>query len=132
MRTGSTLKAGQLKRIRGGKYEDAETLSDGETGAVSGLADVRAGDFLGVMPPVPYTPPSPYFRVKVTSDDLPALKRALEELSDEWPSLALEWVPEKRTLSVAIAGGVQAEVLKDTLWERYHILAETGAPEPAA
>ena len=128
LRTGSSFKAGQLKRIRGGKYEDVDTLSDGETGAVTGLSDVRAGDFLGEKPPVPYTPPSPYFRVKVTADDLPALKKALEELSDEWPSLSLEWVPEKRNLSVAIAGGVQAEVLKDTLLERYHIQAETGAP----
>lgn len=129
-RTGSTFKAGQLKRIRGGKYEDADLFCDGEAGAVTGLSDVRAGDFLGAPPPVPYAPPSPYLRVKVTTepDKLPALKAALEELSDEWPSLALEWVPEKRHLSVAIAGSVQAEVLKETLLERFKLHAETGAP----
>ena len=129
-RTGSAFKAGQLKRIRGGKYEDADLLKDGETGAVTGLSDVRAGDFLGAPPPIPYAPPSPYLRVQVTAepDKLPMLKAALEELSDEWPSLALEWVPEKRHLSVAIAGSVQAEVLKETLLERFKLHAETGAP----
>ena len=130
LRTGSTFKAGQLKRIRGGKYEDTDLLCDGEAGAVTGIADVRAGDFLGQRPPLSYTPAAPYLRVKVTAspDKLPALKAALEELTDEWPSLALEWVPEKRNLSVAIAGSVQAEVLKETLRERFGIAAETGAP----
>ncbi len=129
-RTGSLLKAGQLKRIRGGKYEDTDLLRDGETGAVAGLSDVRAGDFLGAPPPVFYTVPEAYLRVQVTAepDKLPALKAALEELSDEWPSLALEWVPEKRHLSVAIAGSVQAEVLKDTLLERFRLNAAIGAP----
>ena len=129
-RTGNSFKAGQLKRIRGGKYEDTDLLRDGETGAVTGLSDVRAGDFLGAPPPIFYTVPEAYLRVQVTAepDKLPALKAALEELSDEWPSLALEWVPEKRHLSVAIAGSVQAEVLKDTLFERFRLNAAIGAP----
>ena len=131
-RTESSFKAAQLKRIKGEKYADVPLLSAGETGATLGLADVRAGDFLGAPPPVaPLSLFTPYLRVKVTPRDeaaLPALKAALEELSDESPLLSLEWRKEKRELTVAASGRVQTEILKETLLTRFGLEADIGAP----
>ncbi len=131
-RTGSIFKATQIKLIKGAKYADANCLTDGEIGAVAGLADVRAGDFLGAeLPFRPLRLFDPYLRVKVlpeNAEELTALKTALEELTDESPSYALEWVPEKRELTVAAAGSVQTEVLKETLFERYGLRVVVGEP----
>ena len=131
-RTESTFKTAQLKQIKGEKYADVSALSAGEVGAVAGLSDVRAGDFLGAPAPVAALKLfTPYLRVKLTPRDqskLSELKAALEELSDESPSLALEWVPEKRELTVSASGKVQTEILKDTLSERFSLDAEIGAP----
>ncbi len=131
-RTGSSFKAVQLKQIRGERYADVPVLAAGEVGAAAGLADVRAGDFLGDTPPVEdlrvFTP---YLRIKVDPCDknrLTELKEALEQLSDESPSLALEWVPEKRELTVSCSGKIRTEILKETLLERFGIEAEIGAP----
>ena len=131
-RTGSVFKAAQLKRVYGEKMTDESVLSAGEVGAITGLADVRAGDFLGGPPPV-QAPRyfTPYLRIKITPKEpekLLSLKAALEELSDESPSLALEWVPEKRELTVAGAGKVQTEILLENLLERFGLAAEAGAP----
>ncbi len=131
-RTGSGYKAAQIKRIYGEKYADETELKSGDAGAIAGLSDVRAGDFLGAEPNLrPLRLSCPYLRIKVTPenpDELTRLKNALEELADESPSLAFEWIPEKRELNVAAAGRVQTEILKETLFERYSIRAETGAP----
>ncbi len=131
-RTQSSFKAAQIKKIRGEKYDDVSCLSAGEVGAIAGLTDVRAGDFLGAPPPVAPLPPfTPYFRVRVAPSDeseLPALRSALGQLSDESPSLSLEWVPEKRELTVSVSGKVQAEVLQETLAERFSLSTELGAP----
>ena len=131
-RTESAFKTAQLKQIKGEKYADVQTLSAGEVGAVAGLADVRAGDFLGAPSSVAALKLyAPYLRVKITPRDptkLNALKAALEELSDESPSLALEWIPEKRELTVSASGKVQTEILKENLLARFALDAEIGAP----
>lgn len=131
-RTQSRFKAAQLKRVKGEKQAVVPVLSAGETGAVAGLADVRAGDFLGAEPPVaPLGLFTPYLRVRVEpqdGNDLMKLKAALEELTDESPSLDLGWVSEKRELTVSASGKVQTEILKETLLTRFGIAAEFGAP----
>lgn len=131
-RTGSSLKAAQIKRIHGEKYIDGNELKSGETGAITGLSDVRAGDFLGTEPQVhPIQLSFPYLRIKVTPtnpDELIKLKSALEELTDESPSLALEWISEKRELNIAASGKVQTEILRETLYERYGIRADMSTP----
>ncbi len=131
-RTQSVFKAAQLKQVKGERHLDVSSLSAGETGAVLGLSDVRAGDFLGADPPVtPLSLFTPYLRVKVSpreEGDLQNLKSALEELADESPLLALEWRKEKRELTVAASGKVQTEILKEILSSRFGLEAEIGAP----
>lgn len=131
-RTGAVWKVAQIKRIKGEKYADIPALSAGETGALFGLSDVRAGDFLGAEPPVePLNLFTPCFRVRVTPkniEKLNELRAALGELTDESPSLALEWVSEKRELTVSASGRVQTEILKETLLSRYGLEADFGAP----
>lgn len=131
-RSGSTLKVTQIKRVQGEKLPDVPVLSAGDIGALAGLADVKAGDMLGEpMATPPLSLSVPYLRVKVTpkrSEELQAVKSALEELADESPSLSLEWAKEKRELVISIAGAVQAEILRDTMSERYGLDVDMGAP----
>ncbi len=130
-RTGSTCKAAQIKHVLAMKFLDVPQLTNGDIGAVTGLSDVKAGDFLGDAPPISLELTPPYFRMKVAPIDateLPALKKALEELSDESPSLHAEWVDKKRELTVSAAGKIQAEILKETLRARYGLEATLSAP----
>ncbi len=130
-RTQSSFKVAQIKRIKGEKYVDVTELSAGETGAVFGLDGAAAGDLLGEAPAAaPILRFTPYLRVKVTPPDgkLQELKSALEELSDEFPMLSLEWRKEKRELTVAVSGKVQAEILQETLMTRFGIDAALGEP----
>ena len=131
-RTQSVLKATQLKFVQGEKLTDTSILKAGDVGAVAGLADARAGDLLGEESGLPAPSlASPYLRVKVIprrEEDLPAVKAALEELTDESPSFALEWAREKRELIVSAAGPVQMEILRDTMSERYGLNVDMGTP----
>lgn len=131
-RTQSIFKATQLKFVQGEKLTDTSILKAGDVGAVAGLADARAGDCLGEESGLPAPSlASPYLRVKITpqrEEALPAVKAALEELTDESPSLALEWVREKRELIVSAAGTVQMEILRDTMSERYGLNVDMGTP----
>lgn len=131
-RTESGRKATQLKRIQGERYSDLEVLASGDVGAIAGLTDVRAGDFLGENAEIkPLSLSTPYLRVKVTpkkTEELTPLKTALEQLTDENPSLALEWAKEKRELVISTAGTVQTEILKELLSERYGLDVDMGAP----
>lgn len=131
-RTQSKSKAAQIKRIRGDKYADETILRDGEIGALTGLEDVRAGDWLGERPAA--DPPrfcEPFLRVKVTPKEpaqLTALRAALGELADESPSLNVGWIAEKREITVSVTGKIRAEILAETLAERYGIAADMGTP----
>ncbi len=132
LRTGSTQKIAQIKRIQGEKASDETLLACGDIGAVTGLADVRAGDVLGAKPPVePLRLSDPYLRIRILpkkSEDLLRLKDALFTLCDESPSLATEWIPEKRELNVNTAGAVQVEILQELLEDRFSLATEVGTP----
>lgn len=131
-RTESKLKISQIKLIQGEKYQDVSRLCAGDVGALVGLADVKAGDILGErqnLLPVQMT--SPYLRMKISpskAEELPAVKAALEQLTDELPSLALEWIPEKRELNINASGNVQAEVLKEVIADRFGLNVITAPP----
>ncbi|MGN1235047.1 MAG: GTP-binding protein, partial [Christensenellaceae bacterium] len=131
-RSGSVRKAAQIKRIQGERYSDEASLSCGDVGAIVGLDDAKAGDFLGERVPTKHLRiTEPYLRVKVSCtepDKLLSLKAALEMLTDESPSLALEWVPLKRELNVCTSGAIQAEVLKETLFDRFQLAVQISPP----
>lgn len=122
-RTQSKFKASQIKSIRGERYSDLDGLEAGEVGAIVGLGDVKAGDILGLQGEIrPVTLSSPYLRIRLRPEKeeaLPALKTALEQLTDELPSLAVEWIAQKRELNVNASGTVQAEILKEIISDRF-------------
>jgi ribosomal protection tetracycline resistance protein len=54
------------------------------------------------------------------------LAEALQELDDEDPALAFEWVSETRSCQVKVLGKVQLEILADLLQSRYGLHPEFG------
>ena len=118
-----------------GRGEDVGTMSAGDIALVYGLGGVRTGQLLGDRALIPARASvsklrPPLFMAKVvpeSPDDLPALKKALEQLSAEDPILGVS--VSGQTLTVRLMGAIQIEVLEDDLLSRFHLRARFTAPE---
>lgn len=123
----------RIRKLEGRRLVDGESVGAGEIAVLYGLSTVRAGDVLGTAPPSlrGFRLSTPLMLVKVeprNPEQLMELVRALQELSDEDPSLGFTWVREKQEIQLSITGKIQIEVLGVLLRERYEIEAAFGEP----
>lgn len=117
-----------------GRGEDTGEMRAGDIACVYGLGNVRTGQVLGDPALLPERIHAgefrePVFMAKVvpdTPENLPALKRALDQLSAEDPLLSvtmLEGAPH-----VKLMGMIQIEVLKEELASRFSLTVEFMPP----
>ncbi len=125
-------KAAQLKRPAGARYQDLEELWAGDIAAVSGLASARVGDVFGSATAGARggIAQEPLLRVRACCPpgQLPALLDACAELCDEDPSLAVQWAPRERELTLRVRGTMHIELLGALFSHRFGLDASLGAP----
>ena len=127
-----TQKITQIRRFNGQKAMDIGEIHSGEIGAVYGLSQIKTGDVIGDIPlhracrlAVPLLMVQAFPK---TEEEFPALRAALQELSEEDPLLDLEWVKESRELHLRITGMIQLEILAELIEERYHLSLDFSPP----
>ena len=124
-------KVNQIFVPNSSRREDRQQLLSGQVGAICGLHSARTGDVLGERLLQRYYPlATPLFSVEIKTEPgkMPALMKAVAELSDEDPLLDYKWAPDERELFVQIMGPIQLEVIDSLLRDRYNIAAEFSAP----
>ncbi|GHV40490.1 tetracycline resistance protein [Clostridia bacterium] len=117
-------KVTQIRRVSGGRYEDAGVLHAGEIAAIYGLTSAKIGDFLGERQSRRnYSIANPLFSVALTIEPakISELLAAVTELSEEDPLLSYAWHEDERELSVKVTGEIQIETLAYFLRERYNL-----------
>jgi len=126
-----TEKINQIYFAAGNKREDKGVLKSGQVGAVCGLGGARTGDVIGERRLERYCPiATTLFSVelKVDAPQMPALMKAVTELSDEDPLLDYKWAPDERELYVQIMGPIQMEIIDSLLRSRYNLVAAFSSP----
>ncbi|AWB46393.1 GTP-binding protein [Paenibacillus sp. CAA11] len=126
-------KVTQIRRVEGGRSEDAGCLEAGDIAAVCGMANVRIGDILGDPHGIPEEArlAVPLLTVQahwLNEADYPKLVQALQELSDEDPLLDVQWMQDERELHVKVMGPIQLEMLISVLESRYQLKVRFGQP----
>ncbi len=127
-------KISQIRKLQGQKFQDIGILKAGDTAALCGLSNVKAGDIIGK----PYgrintevSLNTPLLTIKVSPEnnaDYSDLVKALQILSDEDPSLQLLWLQDERELHIKVMGLIHIEILKSVLNSRFGINALFGEP----
>lgn len=118
-----------------GRGDDVGAMSAGDIALIYGLGSVRTGQILGdksLLPPrvsVSGLRP-PLFMAQVvpdSPDSLPALKKALEQLSAEDPLLGVS--VSGQAVTIRLMGAIQIEVLQEDLLSRFGLKTRFTAPE---
>ena len=131
---GSEFKVSMIKKPVSGKMVDTQTLYAGEVGAVYGISEAKTGDLIGNAGNVLSAPGShgmgqALMMTSVTATDgtdILKLKSALSELTAEEPMTDLVWEPISKSLNIKVFGGIQTEVMRDMILERFGIHTEFG------
>ena len=126
-------KVSQIRKLQGQKYEDIGELFAGDTAAICGLGDVRAGDIIGCSDGIQKTVKlnTALLTVKISpikNEDYPKLVSAMQMLRDEDPQIDLIWLKDERELHIKIMGLIQLEILKTVLLNRFKL--EVGFEKP--
>ncbi|MBQ6551564.1 MAG: TetM/TetW/TetO/TetS family tetracycline resistance ribosomal protection protein [Lachnospiraceae bacterium] len=127
-------KISQIRRIRGGRYEDTGVMEAGDIAAVCGLSRIRIGDVIGRPDPsrgqdVMRTEPLLLTEVRAAApEEEQKLYDALRILSEEDPLLALSRNNETGQMFVRIMGTIQTEILAEILATRFGLTASFAKP----
>ncbi|MDO7908022.1 TetM/TetW/TetO/TetS family tetracycline resistance ribosomal protection protein [Paenibacillus sp. JX-17] len=126
-------KVTQIRKVDGGRSEDAGLLQAGDIAAVCGMPNVRIGDVLGDPSGIPEEArlAVPLLTVQAhwaNEADYPRTVQALQELSDEDPLLDVQWMQDERELHVKVMGPIQLEMLTSTLLSRYGLVVSFDQP----
>ena len=127
-----TEKADQIRIYSGEKYRLVETATQGQLCAVTGFTKAIIGSVLGETLSVTKFEQKPILQVRLICKDQTPIKRLLEVLyllQEEDPMLKIEYEERLEQVKVHIMGTIQAEVLKETLEQRFKILVELGTCE---
>lgn len=123
----------QIRKVDGGRSEDAGVLYAGDIAAVCGMGEVRIGDILGSPAPIP--PEArlavPLLTVRVyweNEADYPGVVKAMQELADEDPLLDVQWLAQERELHLKVMGQIQLEMLTSVLKSRFDLNVRFGTP----
>lgn len=127
------VKVTQIRKIDGHKSEDVGLLQAGDIAAVCGMQHVRIGDILGSGESIPVEAKLavPLLAVQVhwaNKQEYPRVIAALQELEDEDPLLALQWLQEDRELHLRVMGPIQLEILSRLLDSRFGLQITFGQP----
>ena len=116
-------KVTQVRRYVGEKFTDIGLLSAGDVGAVCGLSHVKAGDTVGkAWKEQNLAFSTPYLSVQASlaeEGDIRPLIAAFEELSDEEPSLSMQYESGEQELIISVTGKIQLEILTAVIKERF-------------
>lgn len=126
-------KVTQIRKVEGGRTEDAGLLEAGDIAVIYGLSSVRIGDVLGNPEAIPQEAklaiPLLTVRVHWDSDiDDHKVIGALQELADEDPLLDAQWLQDERELHIKVMGHIQLEVLSSVMVTRYGLPITFGQP----
>jgi len=115
--------------FRDGTVVSAKSISTGDIATLSGLADIKIGDTIGVAPnsAVNYHFAPPTLETVIRSVDegkKGALRVALDQLAEQDPLINLRQDDIRQEISVSLYGEVQKEVIQDTLANEYAIDVE--------
>ena len=126
----------KITQIRGVDGSDRGALSGGEIGVVYGVGQMKIGQVLGdpaLLPRKvqPGTLRTPLMTVRVLPDkpeEMTALAAACETLSDEDPLLQAHYVKTTNELQLDVMGGIQLEILQESLKTRFGLAASFTNP----
>ena len=127
-------KISQIRRIRGGRFEDTGVMEAGDIAAVYGLSRIRIGDVIGAPDPSrkqEVMRADPLLLTEVTPaapEEETRLYQALSMLSEEDPLLSLERNTQTGQLFVHIMGTIQTEILTEILETRFGLKASFSKP----
>ena len=127
-------KVTQIRRIRGGKFEDMGSMEAGDIAAVYGLTKVKVGDVIGQRDASRHTEEyeaRPLLLTEAKAEDPEkdlALSEALTELSEEDPLLEYERNTMTGQMLLHIMGEIQTEILTEILWERFGLRVSFSKP----
>ena len=126
-------KVSQIRKLRGKKYEDIGIIYAGDTAAICGLENVRAGDIIGDFTDVPNKVElaTALLTVRVIPEkdnEYSDLVSAMNQLSAEDPTISLIWLKDERELHIKIMGLIQLEILETILMELFNIKVKFGNP----
>lgn len=120
-------KINEIRLYSGSKYESVKDVQTGEICAVLGPTKTRVGDSFGLVESKSNDMISPVMRyaLKYPEDvDDAAMYRNIALLEEEDPSLDVAYNDETGEITLFLMGDVQAEILKDTIAERFNTEVE--------
>lgn len=125
---GRATKVTGIQVLRDGTAVKSDSVSAGMIAQLRGLDGVRIGDPIGERPPVRpgQVFPLPILESAVVADspqDRPRLYSAMAQLAEQDPLINLRQDDVRHELFVSLYGGVQKEVLQQTLKGDYDVAA---------
>ncbi len=123
-------KTDQIRVYSGAKYETVQEAFPGMVCAVTGLSATWPGQGLGEEEnaPVPVLEPVLNFSLILPSDCDPVrMLRNMRILEEEDPQLHIVWKEQTKEIQVMLMGEVQTEILRQVIWDRFHVAADFGA-----
>jgi ribosomal protection tetracycline resistance protein len=123
-------KINEIQYYNGKKGTAVSQVSAGELCAVSGLNDVRCGDFVGSRVGTAEYEMVPMLRVSVEYDKAQYHAKTVLEylhiLEIEDPMLSVSWDEALQEIQLHIMGTIQLEILKEILMERFSLAVSFG------
>lgn len=122
-------KIDQLRIYSGPKYETAVQVEAGAVCAVTGLSKTYPGQGLGIEREsrMPVLEPVLNYQIVLPKDcDPHRMLQNLKELEEEEPQLHIVWDHNLGEIHAQLMGEVQTEILKNMIWERFHVSVEFG------
>ena len=119
-----TEKIAQIRLYSGEKYTQLQSAEAGDVVAVTGLSETYPGEGLGFeaerAEAAAILSPVLNYRISLPAGtDAQSTYKKLLQLSEEDPSLAIEWDPRLREIRARLMGEVQIEILKSLISERF-------------
>ena len=134
---GNAAKITAIRTLQPVGRKDMPAMAAGDVAVVYGLPDCRAGDILGDASQLPrdLTPGKlmePLLMSQVIpagEQDMPALRRAMDEICAADPLMRVHWSSLTRQLTCDVMGAIQLEILGALLRDRFGLEASFGPPK---
>lgn len=120
-------KVDQIRQYTGNKYTMLNEVHAGSICAIKGLKNVLPGASLGIEDSSLQPVLSSYinYRIVLPDDcDKHAMMKNLLQLAEEDPSLHIRIMNETGDMTVQLMGEIQIEVLKNMIFDRFHVHVE--------
>jgi small GTP-binding protein len=120
-------KISQIRLYSGDSYSQVDHVSAGDICAVSGLSATYVGQGLGEEPDAqqPILEPVLNYCLRLPEGlDEKLYFSKFKQLEEEDPSLHLIWQEELQEIHARLMGDVQIDVLKQMIWDRFHLTVE--------